>query len=183
MHPLHDLAIGPQPPEILNVYIEIPRGSRNKYEVHKPTGVLRFDRLLYSAVHYPGDYGFVPRTLAEDGDALDVLVLITEPTFPGCLIEVRPLGMFEMRDEKGIDHKVLAVPLSDPFMEELHELDDIPPHRLREIDHFFAVYKELEGKETVTGGWSGLDRAITAIEDSIRRYRDEGGRPGDQDES
>jgi inorganic pyrophosphatase len=176
MHPLHDLEPGREPPGILNAYIEIPRGERNKYEVDKATGVLRFDRLLYSAVHYPGDYGFIPRTLAEDGDALDVLVLITAPTVPGCLIEVRPLGMFQMRDEKGTDHKILAVPLSDPFMEEYTELEHIPPHTLREIDHFFAVYKELEGKETVTGGWDGREDAIRAINDSIQRYRDAGGR-------
>lgn len=174
MHPLHDLPIGRRPPDILNTYVEIPRGSRNKYEVDKETGVLIFDRLLYSAVHYPGDYGFIPRTLADDGDALDVLILITAPTVPGCLVEVRPLGMFRMRDEKGIDHKILAVPLSDPFMEEYHELDDVPPHTLREIDHFFAVYKELENKETVTGGWSGRAEAVTAIEESIQRYQDEG---------
>lgn len=172
MNPLHDLDVGPKPPAILNAYVEIPGGSRNKFEVDKATGVLRFDRLLFSAVHYPGDYGFIPRTLAEDGDALDVLILITVPTFPGCLIEVRPIGMFQMRDEKGIDHKVLAVPLSDPFMDEYHELDDVPPHTLREIDHFFAVYKELEGKETVTNGWSGRDEAIAAVEDSVRRYRE-----------
>ncbi len=175
MHPLHDLETGRQPPDILNAYVEIPGGSRNKYEVDKETGVLKFDRLLYSAVHYPGDYGFFPRTLAEDGDALDVLILITVPTFPGCMVEVRPLGMFQMQDEKGIDHKVLAVPLSDPFMEEYHELDDIPPHRLREIDHFFAIYKELEGKETVTDGWADRNGAIQAIEDSIRRYAAEYG--------
>lgn len=170
MHPLHDLPTGPNSPDRLNAYIEIPRGGRNKYEVDKETGVLRFDRLLYSAVHYPGDYGFVPQTLAEDGDALDVLVLITVPTFPGCLMEVRPLGMFLMRDEKGMDHKVLAVPVSDPFMEELRDLDDVPAHTLREIDHFFAVYKELEGKETVTGGWHGVDDAIGVIQESIQRY-------------
>ncbi len=173
MHPLHDLDPGRQPPDILNAYIEIPRGSRNKYEVDKDTGVLKFDRILYSAVHYPGDYGFVPRTLAEDGDALDVLILITAPTVPGCLVEVRPLGVFRMRDEKGIDHKVLAVPLSDPFMEEYHELDDVPPHTLREIDHFFAIYKELEGKETHTGGWQDRASALGAIEAGMRRYRDE----------
>lgn len=172
MNPLHDLDVGPEPPDILNAYVEIAGGSRNKFEVDKATGVLRFDRLLFSAVHYPGDYGFIPRTLAEDGDALDVLILITVPTFPGCLIEVRPIGMFQMRDEKGTDHKVLAVPLSDPFMDEYHELDDVPPHTLREIDHFFAVYKELEGKETVTNGWRGREEAIAAVQDSVRRYRD-----------
>lgn len=171
MHPLHDLSVGPNPPERLHAYIEIPRGGRNKYEIDKETGVLKFDRLLYSAVHYPGDYGFVPRTLAEDGDALDVLVLITESTVPGCLIEVRPLGMFLMKDEKGMDHKILAVPVSDPFMDELNDLDDVPPHTLREIDHFFAVYKELEGKETVTGGWHGHEETVEVIEAAMRRYR------------
>jgi len=176
MHPVHDLTPGPNPPHRLHAYIEIPRGGRNKYEVDKATGALKFDRLLYSAVHYPGDYGFVPRTLAEDGDPLDVLVVITDPTFPGCLMEVRPLGMFLMRDEKGMDQKILAVPVSDPYMEELHDLDDVPPHTLREIDHFFAVYKELEGKETVTGGWHGLEDAVAVIEESIARYQDEGGR-------
>jgi inorganic pyrophosphatase len=172
MHPLHDLDPGPRPPHRLNAYIEIPRGERNKYEVDKESGVLKFDRLLYSAVHYPGDYGFVPRTLAEDGDALDVLVLITAPTVPGCLIEVRPLGMFEMRDEKGMDHKILAVPVSDPFMEGYEDLEDVPPHTLREIDHFFAVYKELEGKETVTGGWHDRADAVEVVESAIHRYRE-----------
>ncbi|MFW6205751.1 MAG: inorganic diphosphatase [Gemmatimonadota bacterium] len=172
MHPVHDLKPGPNPPDHLYAYIEIPRGGRNKYEVDKETGVLKFDRLLYSAVHYPGDYGFVPQTLAEDSDPLDVLILITVPTVPGCLMEVRPLGMFMMRDEKGLDHKILAVPVSDPFMEELHDLADVPSHTLREIDHFFAVYKELEGKETVTGGWHGREDALRVVEESIQRYRD-----------
>lgn len=175
MHPLHDLTPGPNPPERIHAYIEIPRGERNKYEIDKEFGVLRFDRLLYSAVHYPGDYGFIPRTLAQDGDALDVLILITAPTFPGCLMEVRPLGMFQMRDEKGVDEKILAVPVSDPFMEGYHDLDQIPPHTLREIDHFFAVYKELEGKETVTGGWQDRQAAHGAIEAAMRRYEEGGG--------
>jgi inorganic pyrophosphatase len=174
MHPLHDLEPGPAPPERVHAYVEIPRGERNKYEIDKDTGVLRYDRLLHSAVHYPGDYGFIPRTLAEDGDALDVLVLITSPTVPGCLIEVRPVGMFEMRDEKGRDVKVLAVPLADPHMAGYHELEDVPPHTLREIDHFFTVYKELEGKETETGGWFGRDVALQAIRDAIRSYQPPG---------
>jgi inorganic pyrophosphatase len=170
MHPLHDLEPGPAPPERIFAYVEIPRGERNKYEIDKETGVLRYDRLLHSAMHYPGDYGFIPRTLAEDGDALDVLVLITAPTVPGCLIEVRPVGMFEMRDEKGRDVKVLAVPFADPHMEGYHDLEDVPAHMLREIDHFFAVYKELEGKETQTGGWHGRAAALEAIRDAIESY-------------
>jgi inorganic pyrophosphatase len=174
VHALHDLTAGPEPPERIHAYIEIPRGERNKYEIDKETGVLRFDRLLYSAVHYPGDYGFIPRTLAQDGDALDVLVLITAPTFPGCLMEVRPLGMFQMRDEKGVDEKILSVPVSDPFMDGYHDLDQIPPHTLREIDHFFAVYKELEGKETHTGGWQDRNSALGAIQAAMRRYEENG---------
>jgi inorganic pyrophosphatase len=170
MHPIHDLDSGPNPPELVFAYIEIPRGERNKYEVDKDTGVLRYDRLLHSAMHYPGDYGFIPRTLAEDGDALDILVLITSPTVPGCLIEVRPVGMFEMRDEKGRDVKVLAVPIRDPYMQDYHELDDVPRHTLREIDHFFAVYKELEEKETETGGWHGRDAARQVILEAIASY-------------
>lgn len=175
MNPLHDLDPGPAPPDRVFAYVEIPRGERNKYEVDKDTGVLRYDRLLHSAMHYPGDYGFIPRTLAEDGDALDILVLITSPTVPGCLIEVRPVGMFEMRDEKGRDVKVLGVPLHDPYMTGYEELGDVPSHTLREIDHFFAVYKELEGKETETGGWHGREAAHRAIEDAIRLYRETGG--------
>ena len=178
MHPLHDLSAGSNPPERINVYIEIPRGERNKYEIDKESGALRFDRLLYSAVHYPGDYGFVPRTLAQDGDALDVLVLITSPTFPGCLMEVRPLGLFQMRDEKGVDEKVLAVPVSDPFMEGYSNLTQVPPHTLREIDHFFTVYKELEGKESIPGGWQDRAAAYGAIDAAMRRYRDDGGAKG-----
>jgi inorganic pyrophosphatase len=170
MHPIHDLSPGREPPLRINVYIEIPRGERNKYEIDKETGVLMLDRLLHSAMHYPGDYGFIPRTLAEDGDAIDVLVLITSPTVPGCLIECRPLGMFEMRDEKGRDVKVLAAPLTDPYMSSYRNLDDVPEHTLREIDHFFAVYKELEGKETETGGWHGRDAAFQAIRAAIDAY-------------
>jgi inorganic pyrophosphatase len=170
VHPLHDLSPGPEPPDRVNVYIEIPRGERNKYEVDKETGVLRYDRLLHSAVHYPGDYGFVPRTLAEDGDAIDVLVLITSPTVPGCLIEVRPLGMFEMEDEKGRDVKVLAVPVADPYMQDYRSIDDVPRHTLREIEHFFAVYKELEGKKTEAEGWMGQEAAFKAIREAIAAY-------------
>src|SRR5438105_4116926 len=129
----HDVPIGPNAPDEVNAIIEIPRGSRNKYELDKETGLFRFDRLLYSAVHYPGDYGFIPRTLADDGDPLDVLVMTTEPTFPGCLVVVRPVGVFVMTDEKGRDEKVLCVPVHDPLYEEHVELSDVAPHFLREV--------------------------------------------------
>lgn len=170
-HPLHDIAIGADPPDVLNAFIEIPRGSRNKYELHKETGFLKLDRLLYSAVHYPGDYGFIPQTLGDDGDALDILVLTTEPTFPGCIVEVRPVGVFMMEDEKGDDEKILAVPLADPMRQEVFELSDLPAHLLEEIRHFFTVYKDLEGKRVHTTGWEGKERARQVVLDCVERYR------------
>ena len=170
--PWHDLPPGSRPPHELNAIVEIPRGSRNKYELDKETGLFKFDRLLYSAVHYPGDYGFIPRTLADDGDPLDVLIMTTEPTFPGCLVPVRPLGVFEMRDEKGLDEKILAVPLADPLYAEYHGLEDVAKHFLREVEHFFDIYKELEGVTTETLGWKGWDRASEVISESIRLYEE-----------
>lgn len=170
-HLWHDLPPGPNPPDHLHAIIEIPRGSRNKFELDKETGLFRFDRLLYSAVYYPGDYGFIPSTLADDDDPLDVLVMVTEPTFPGCLIDVRPIGVFAMRDEKGQDEKVLAVPVRDPLYDEFHELDDAAPHFLREVEHFFAIYKELEGVRTEILGWRGREAAAEIIRDCIARYR------------
>lgn len=169
-NPWHDLPAGPRPPEELDAIIEIPRGSRNKYELDKETGLVRFDRLLYSAVHYPGDYGFIPRTLADDGDPLDVLVMVTVPTFPGCLMGVRPIGVFEMRDEKGLDEKILCVPLRDPLYEEYHDLSDAAAHYLREVEHFFAIYKELEGVTTTIVGWRDRAHAIASITACCERY-------------
>jgi inorganic pyrophosphatase len=174
----HDLPTGPNPPHVLNAIVEIPRGSRNKYELDKPTGLIRFDRLLYSAVHYPGDYGFFPRTLADDGDPLDVVVMVTAPTFPDCLLEVRPLGVFSMRDEKGLDEKVLAVPTKDPLYDDYRGLADVPRHFLREVEHFFAIYKELEGVRTDTMGWQELDEVVRILQESRDRYAASEGRSG-----
>lgn len=154
--------------EQLSVFVEIPKGSRNKYEHDAETGTLRLDRVLYSSVHYPTDYGYVEGTLADDGDALDALVLIDEPTFPGCRITCRPVGIFAMRDEKGEDEKVLCVPEADPRYAHVASLDDVPPHLLREIEHFFQVYKDLEGKPTATFGWQPLSTA----QEIIARARD-----------
>lgn len=153
----------------ISVVVEIPKGSRNKYEYDPASKRVRFDRMLFSALHYPTDYGFVEDTLAEDGDPLDVLVLVWEPTFPGCAIEASPIGVFRMRDEKGIDHKILAVPVSDPIWSAMKGLGDVPPHLLKEIEHFFAVYKDLEGKKTGVDGWGDREEAVRIIEEARAR--------------
>lgn len=175
VHPWHDLPPGPRPPEEVNAIIEIRSGSRSKYELDKESGLYRFDRLLYSAVHYPGDYGLIPRTLAEDGDPLDVLVMVTEPTFTGCLMEVRPIAVFEMTDGGVPDQKILAVPTRDPLFSEILDMGDVAPHLLREVEHFFSVYKELEGGRTESLGWRARDRAHVVITDAIARYARGGG--------
>lgn len=173
IHLLHDVPAGPDAPHVIHTLVEIPRGSRNKYELDKATGLLKFDRLLYSAMHYPGDYGFIPRTLAGDGDPLDVLVIVTEPTFPGCLMDVRPVGVFLMEDDKGVDEKILAVPVEDPRHHEYRVLTHVPPHLLKEVEHFFAVYKDLEGKHTNVQGWRDVDVAHRIIREAMERYETE----------
>ncbi len=146
-------------PDMIRVVVEVPKGSRNKYELERESGRIKLDRVLFSAVHYPADYGYVEGTLAEDGDEVDVLVLIDEPTFPGCLIEARPIGMLRMKDEKGIDNKVLAVPVNDPRWSNFKDIRELPPHLLVEIENFFLTYKKLEVKEVVSEGWSGRNQA------------------------
>lgn len=148
---------------IVEAFIEIPAGSQNKYEFDKERGVFRLDRVLYSPVHYPADYGYVPETLEEDGDPLDILVLTSFPTLPGCLIDARVIGVLEMADEKGVDMKVLGVPVKDPRFDEVQDLRHVPPHRLREIEHFFATYKDLEGKKVQVSGWKGVDEAKSVV--------------------
>lgn len=157
---------------VFPVMIEIPKGSRNKYEYDSERRVLKFDRMLFSSMHYPSDYGFFPDTLSEDGDPLDALVLVWEPTFPGCLIDVKPVGVFKMRDEKGPDEKILCVPISDPLWNHIEELKDVPPHLLKEIEHFFTVYKDLESKKVVVDGWEGRELAIRLIKESQKRGRE-----------
>ncbi|HEY3833997.1 MAG TPA: inorganic diphosphatase [Acidimicrobiia bacterium] len=149
------------------VVIEIPKGSRNKYEMDHETGKIWLDRMLFTAMQYPVDYGFFSDTLADDGDPLDALVLLQEPTFPGCHIMVRPVAVFWMSDEKGADAKVLCVPASDPRWTDTSDLEDVPPHLLMEIGHFFDVYKELEpGKSSETRGWEDAAAAVRAIADA-----------------
>ena len=155
---------------IITVVVEIPKGSRNKYEYDQKRQALKFDRMLFSAVHYPSDYGFIIDTLAQDGDPLDALVLVWEPTFPGCVIETKPVGLFKMWDEKGPDEKILCVPIADPFWNYIENLSDVPPHLLKEIEHFFTVYKDLEKKKTGVEGWQDRDSAIRIIEEAQKRY-------------
>ncbi|MDP9358910.1 MAG: inorganic diphosphatase [Chloroflexota bacterium] len=161
--------------ETVLAFIEIPRGSRNKYELDHVTGRLRLDRVLYSSVHYPADYGFIPETLGEDGDPLDVLVLVQEPTFPGCLVPARPVGGLDMADEKGADFKVLAVPVGDPRYAHVQTLDELGDHWLREIETFFATYKLLERKTTEVLGWHDAGEAWAEIERCRERFRSEAG--------
>jgi inorganic pyrophosphatase len=157
--------------ELVTAFIEIPRGSRNKYEYDEDAGVWRLDRVLYSSVHYPTDYGWIPNTLAEDGDHLDILVLVQEPTFPGCVIDARPLGGLDMADEAGRDFKVLAVPEYDPRFSHYKTLEQVGPHWLREIETFFQTYKLLEEKETEVLGWHGREVAMKELAECRERYR------------
>lgn len=157
-------------PLIVDAFIEIPKGSQNKYEFDKEQGVFRLDRVLYSPFHYPTDYGYINGTLAEDGDPLDILVLTTLPTFPGCVIESRVIGVLIMADDKGQDEKLLGVPTQDPRFKDVHGLDDVPAHTLKEISHFFQVYKDLENKETTIKGWQGLEDASRILSESKARY-------------
>jgi inorganic pyrophosphatase len=165
-----DLSPGNRVPDEVTAIIEIPQGSRNKYELDKESGILKLDRVLYSAMHYPGEYGFIPRTLADDGDPLDILVRMHEQTFPGCMIEARPVGVLRLLDRGEPDDKVLAVPSHDPSHEEYFDIADLPQHYLKEVEHFFLVYKDLEGKRMQILGWEKSDAAIRVIEESIERY-------------
>ena len=166
---------GTKAPEYVNVVIEIPLGSYIKYEVDKETGLLFVDRILYTATHYPFNYGFIPATLEEDGDPVDVLVLGYEPLLPGSVIEVKPVGVLEMEDEEGPDAKIIAIPKEkiDPRFKEVKDIDDIPKAIKDKIKHFFEHYKELEpGKWVKVTDWKGREEALKRIEVAIRRYRE-----------
>jgi len=160
-------------PDVVELVIEITRRSRNKYEYDEQAGVFRLDRVLSSAVFYNFDYGFVEHTRAEDGDHTDALLLIEEPTFTGCRVWGRPVGGLEMRDEHGPDFKVLCVAIGDPMYQHFDQFDQISPHRLREIEHFFETYKLLENKETDIVGWQEVDRAREVLVADRARYERE----------
>lgn len=163
------LPIGSHAPDRVNAVIEIPMGSIHKYEYDEKLHVFRLDRTLYSPVHYPGDYGFVPSTLGLDGDPLDVLVLVDAPSFPGCVIEVRPIGLLRMIDQGTHDAKILTVVENDPVYREINDCGQVFPHLLRQIEHFFSIYKDLEGKKTEIAGWSGADAAKKIIVEGQQR--------------
>jgi inorganic pyrophosphatase len=158
-------------PDELIAVVEIPRGSRNKYEIDEASGAIFLDRMLFTATRYPADYGFVLDTLAEDGDPLDVLVLVGEPTFPGCRIRVRPIGAFLMEDDGRPDHKVIAVPAGDPRWRHLRDLHDLDEHLRRELQHFFEVYKDLEDHKTAALGWTSASEAAAIIAAARESYR------------
>jgi inorganic pyrophosphatase len=158
-----------------DVTIEIPKGQRNKYEVDHKTGRIRLDRTLFTATQYPADYGFIDDTLGEDGDPLDVLVLLPQPLFPGVLVEVRPVGMFQMVDEAGGDDKVLCVPAGDHRWDHIQDIDDVPQYELDAIKHFFVHYKDLEpGKFVKTADWVGRTEAEAEVQRSIERFKTDG---------
>ncbi len=163
---------GSDVPDIVTVVIEVPKGSRNKYEYEKDKEAFILDRVLYSPVTYPADYGFVPKTTYHDGDPMDVLVLVEQPTFPGCLIEARPIGVMGMLDGGEKDYKILAVPCNDPRFDDVLSIDDIQQHLLKEIEHFFSIYKNLEGKKVETLGWAGVDAAKEELLTSLNMYKE-----------
>lgn len=168
-----DIPARPANENVVHVIVEIPKGSRNKYEFDKELGAIKIDRVLYSSMVYPGDYGFIPQTLYDDGDPLDIFVMTNEPTFPGCIIEARPIGLFRMKDKGEPDEKILAVPVNDPFFRDYHDIGDIPQHFLAECAHFFAVYKDLEGVYVKTLGWERAASAQERIEYGIAAFQKE----------
>jgi len=166
----HDITPGTK--ENINVIIEIPRGSKNKYEIDKATGLIALDRAMHTAQDYPFDYGFVPQTLWDDSDALDVIVLTTYPLLPGILVRVRPVGLLKMVDGGESDDKLITVPVDDPRWDRAHNIEDVNPHFLKEIEHFFITYKKLQDKEVEIAGFEGKENAEKAFERSISLYKE-----------
>ena len=170
-HPWHDIPVDPDTiGQALPVVIEIPAGSKNKYELDKHSGLLKLDRVLYSSVHYPANYGFIPRSYCDDGDPLDVLVLGQEPVHPLTIVYVRPIGVMHMRDQGKADDKVLAVHANDPAVNHIHELGEAPPHVMTEIHRFFLDYKVLEEKEVLVEPFEGREKALEVIRKALTDY-------------
>lgn len=168
----HDISAGKETPKVINTIIEINRGSKNKYEIDKETGMIALDRVMHSAQDYPFDYGFVPQTYWHDGDALDVIMLTTYPLIPGILVAARPIALLKMVDGGDNDDKVIAVPKDDPRFAEYQDLTDINKHTLKEIEHFFSTYKKIQNKEVSVSGFEGKDAAQAAVAESIKLYKE-----------
>lgn len=176
MNLYHDVSRGENTPNEINVIVEIPKGSKNKYEIDKETGLIALDRTLHTAQDYPFDYGFVPQTLWDDGDALDVVLLTTYPLFPGILVAARPVAIMHMTDSGEGDDKIIAVPVGDPRWGEVHDLADINKHTLKEMEHFFVTYKQIQKKTVEVTGFEGKDAAHAAVEKSIQLYNEKYGK-------
>jgi inorganic pyrophosphatase len=170
MNVWHDVEVGGKAPEVINVIIEIPKGSQNKYELDKETGLIKLDRVLYSPVFYPTEYGLIPRTLSDDGDPLDALVLVSNPTAPGVLLEAIPIGMLNMIDGGEKDEKILCVAKGDPRLSHMKDLSDVSPHLLKEISHFFSVMKHLQNKKVEVKDWENAKKAKDMILASQKMY-------------
>lgn len=166
----HDISLGKNAPQEINVIVEINKGSKNKYEINKDTGLIALDRVLHTAQDYPFDYGFVPRTLWDDGDALDVVLLTTYPLAPGILVASRPIALIRMTDSGDSDDKIIAVPVKDPRWDDIKDLPDINKHTLKEIDHFFMTYKRIQKKEVHIAGFERAEKAHKAVARSIKLY-------------
>ncbi|WP_409199453.1 inorganic diphosphatase [Methanobrevibacter sp. DSM 116169] len=167
-----DLEPGTNIPDVVTAVIEVPKGSRNKYEYDKDKESFILDRVLYSPVHYPADYGFIPKSTYFDGDPMDILVLMEQETFPGCVIEARPIGIMGMIDGGDKDYKILSVPVDDPRFADVNDISDVPKHLLREIEHFFSIYKNLEGKEVEVLGWEDAKAAKEELILSLEMYKE-----------
>lgn len=171
MNLFHDLSAGTK--NDMTVIIEIPRGSKNKYEIDKKVGIIALDRVLHTAQDYPFDYGFIPRTMWDDGDGLDVILLATYPLAPSILVHARPIGIMRMTDSGDNDNKLLAVPIADPRFEETKDISDVNPHKLKEIEHFFTTYKQLQKKEVAIGGFDDKKAAEIAFDRSVAMYNEQ----------
>jgi inorganic pyrophosphatase len=172
MNLLHDITPGDDAPNTINVIIEINKGSKNKYEIDKKTGLIKLDRAMYTSQDYPFDYGFIPQTHWHDGDAVDVVLLTTNPLFPGVLVEARPVGVFRMIDDGERDEKIIAVPVEDMRFNHVQRLEDINPHFIKETEHFFTTYKKLKNKDVSITGVEGAEAARSVIEEGIKLYKE-----------
>ena len=170
-NPLHDISPGKNAPEIVNAVIEIPKGSKIKYEIDKESGLIKLDRFLFSAMHYPGDYGFIPQTHWDDGDPLDIMIITGEPVYPGVLVSAKIIGVLQMKDQGESDDKIIAVYDKDPRYKKINSIADLAPHFLDELKHFFETYKELEQKEVKVLGIKGKDEAMKCVKKGIEMYR------------